>query len=46
MGEYYWDEKIEYLMNTRNLYYNDDYISFLVNHVWKITMPVRPYTYA
>lgn len=41
MGEYYWDEKIEYLMNTRNLYYNDDYISFLVSHVWKITDPVN-----
>lgn len=41
MGEYYWDEKIEYLMNTRNLYYNDDYISFLVSNVWKITDPVN-----
>ncbi|MNZ78508.1 hypothetical protein D3C78_970850 [compost metagenome] len=41
MGEYYWDEKIDYLMNTRNLYYNDDYFEFLVKSVWKITNPVR-----
>jgi len=40
MGEYYWDDKIEYLMNTRNLYYNDDYLAFLVKSVWKMTTPV------
>ena len=27
--------------NTRDLYYNDDYVSFLVNTVWKITKPVH-----
>jgi len=41
LGEYYWDEKIEYLMRTRNLYYNDDYLQFLVKSVWKISKPVR-----
>lgn len=41
MGEYYWDEKIEYLMRTRSLYYNDDYLEFLVKSVWKINRPVK-----
>lgn len=41
MPEYYWDEKIEYLMRTRDLYYNDDYLEFLVKSVWKITTPVK-----
>jgi 2-polyprenyl-3-methyl-5-hydroxy-6-metoxy-1,4-benzoquinol methylase len=41
MGDYYWDEQIEYLMNTRNLYYNDDYLEFLVKSVWGITNPVK-----
>ncbi|OPA73853.1 methyltransferase [Paenibacillus selenitireducens] len=41
MEEYYWDTKIEYLKNTRNLYYNDDYLEFLVKQVWKIQSPVH-----
>ncbi|PER21493.1 methyltransferase [Bacillus cereus] len=36
-----WNSKITYLKNTRDLYYNDDYVSFLVNTVWKITKPVH-----
>lgn len=40
MSEYYWDKKIEYLRNTRSLYYNDDYLEFLVKTVWKINEPV------
>lgn len=40
MSEYYWDSKIEYLRNTRWLYYNDDYLEFLVKTVWKIDKPV------
>lgn len=40
MSEYYWDNKIEYLRNTRWLYYNDDYLEFLVKGVWKIKKPV------
>ncbi|NRF93934.1 class I SAM-dependent methyltransferase [Paenibacillus frigoriresistens] len=41
MSEYYWDNKIEYLRNTRGLYYNDDYLEFLVKSVWKIVKPVN-----
>ncbi|NUU76473.1 methyltransferase domain-containing protein [Paenibacillus xylanilyticus] len=45
MSEYYWDNKIEYLRNTRGLYYNDDYLQFLVQSVWKITKPVSVLDY-
>ncbi|MGM2820073.1 class I SAM-dependent methyltransferase [Bacillus cereus group sp. Bce001] len=38
---YDWNSKLAYLKNTRDLYYNDDYVSFLVNTVWKITKPVH-----
>ncbi|MCM3273469.1 class I SAM-dependent methyltransferase [Paenibacillus elgii] len=41
MSEYYWDRKIEYLRNTGCLYYNDDYLEFLVKMVWKINKPVN-----
>ncbi|GIO96075.1 methyltransferase [Paenibacillus lautus] len=41
MSEYYWDSKIEYLRNTRWLYYNDDYLEFLVKYVWKMNDPVN-----
>lgn len=41
MSEYYWDHQIEYLRNTRWLYYNDDYLEFLVQRVWKIHKPVK-----
>ncbi|MDZ5610316.1 methyltransferase domain-containing protein [Bacillus pseudomycoides] len=41
MNEYEWDNRLEYLRNTRDLYYNDDYISFLINAVWKISKPVH-----
>lgn len=40
MSDYYWDNKIDYLKNTRDLYYNDDYLEFLVKTVWKIAHPV------
>ncbi|ULL19861.1 class I SAM-dependent methyltransferase [Paenibacillus sp. H1-7] len=36
-----WDDKIDYLRNTRWTLYNDDYIEFLVKNVWKITEPIR-----
>ncbi|MDQ0656953.1 methyltransferase domain-containing protein [Paenibacillus sp. W2I17] len=36
MSDYSWDDQIEYLRNTRWLYYNDDYLEFLVQRVWKI----------
>jgi SAM-dependent methyltransferase len=38
---YDWDEKIEYLRKTRSLYYNDDYLQFLIDKVWQITKPVN-----
>ncbi|ASL64828.1 Methyltransferase [Bacillus cereus] len=38
---YDWNSKLTYLKNTRDLYYNDDYVRFLVNMVWKITKPVH-----
>ncbi|WP_342418621.1 class I SAM-dependent methyltransferase [Paenibacillus sp. FSL H8-0168] len=41
MSEYYWDNKIDYLRNTRWLYYNDDYLEFLIQKVWKINKPVK-----
>jgi SAM-dependent methyltransferase len=41
MSEYYWDSKIEYLRNTRWLYYNDDYLEFLVKNVWKMNTPIN-----
>ena len=40
MTTYYWDERIEYLIKTRKLYYNDDYLEFLVKSVLKIEAPV------
>ncbi|MDM5188430.1 methyltransferase domain-containing protein [Bacillus sp. DX4.1] len=41
MEDYYWDNKFDYLRDTRDLYYNDDYLGFLVNSVWKISKPVH-----
>ena len=42
LGDYYWDSKIDYLSKTRGLYYNDDYLEFLVKNVWKMSLsPVR-----
>lgn len=41
MEAYYWDTQLEYLKRTRDLYYNDDYLEFLVSRVWKITKPVH-----
>lgn len=38
---YYWDSQLEYLKRTRDLYYNDDYLEFLVHKVWKISKPVH-----
>lgn len=40
LSDYYWDNQIEYLRNTRWLYYNDDYLEFLTQRVWKIDRPV------
>ena len=35
MKKYYWDEYFDYLLNTRNLYFNDNYLGFIENNVWK-----------
>ncbi|MBR2566176.1 MAG: class I SAM-dependent methyltransferase [Paenibacillus sp.] len=45
MSEYYWDQQMEYLRNTRWLYYNDDYLEFLVQRVWKIEEAVHMIDY-
>jgi SAM-dependent methyltransferase len=36
-----WDDRLEYLRHTRSLYYNDDYLEFLVRTFWKINTPVN-----
>lgn len=45
LSDYYWDNQIEYLRNTRWLYYNDDYLEFLVERVWKIKQAVHMIDY-
>lgn len=40
MEPYDWDSQIAYLHKSVSLYYNDDYIKFLVDTVWQIDMPV------
>jgi SAM-dependent methyltransferase len=45
MGEYYWDSKIDYLSKTRVLYYNDDYLEFLIKSVWKVKTSVNVIDY-
>jgi len=39
MEKYYWDNKIEYLEETRKTWFNYDYIEFLIQSVWKINKP-------
>lgn len=41
MEDYYWNDKFDYLSKTRWLYYNDDYLNFLISSVWNIKKPVR-----
>lgn len=41
MSDYYWDSQIDYLRKTRKLYYNDDYLEFLINKVWKFSKPIN-----
>ncbi|MBB3110266.1 SAM-dependent methyltransferase [Paenibacillus phyllosphaerae] len=36
-----WDERIDYLRNTRWMLYNEDYLEFLARKVWAIDRPVR-----
>lgn len=39
-GEY-WEARLEFLKATRSYLWNDDYLSFLVRDVWKLSKPVR-----
>lgn len=36
----YWNERLDYLIRTRKYMWNQDYMEFLVEKVWKITKPV------
>lgn len=39
--EYFWDSKLMYLKESRKYMWNDDYMIFLINYVWKIIEPVN-----
>lgn len=41
MSEYYWDTKLDYLKTSRYLYFNDDYLEFLIYKVWGFTNPIK-----
>lgn len=41
MEEYYWDGKLDYLDKSTRLFYNDDYMEFLVSKVWGVARPVH-----
>jgi len=36
----HWNEKLNYLKDSRIGFWNDDYLEFLVNKVWRITKPI------
>lgn len=42
---YAWNNQIEYLKASRGSIWNDDYLEFLVQRVWKIDKPVRVVDY-
>lgn len=41
MSEITWDNRLEYLRNSRISWFNLDYIEFLVKCVWRIEKPVK-----
>lgn len=41
MNAKYWDNKVEWLKAIRTGWFNEDYIEFLVEKVWKIHKPVN-----
>ncbi|WP_274365308.1 class I SAM-dependent methyltransferase [Paenibacillus thermotolerans] len=41
METFEWDDQAEYLLNSRYMFFNDDYLEFLVKRVWSITEPVN-----
>lgn len=36
-----WDDKIDYLKSTRDYFWNEDYLEFLIKYVWKINTPIK-----
>lgn len=40
-----WGQRKHYLQQTRLALWNDDYLEFLVSHVWKLVAPVRMLDY-
>jgi SAM-dependent methyltransferase len=41
MDEYFWNNRVEYLIKSRKTLWNTDYIQFLVEKVWNIHNPVN-----
>lgn len=41
MEKYFWNTQMDYLKTTRNNFWNDDYLEFLVKHVWKLNKPIN-----
>ena len=37
----FWEQKLEYLLRTRRRSWNEDYMQFLIEKVWKIDGPVK-----
>lgn len=37
----YWSDKLNYLKDSRMGFWNDDYLEFLINKVWKINTPIN-----
>lgn len=37
----FWDKKLDYLKDSRNMLWNDDYLEFLIKRVWKIHKPIN-----
>lgn len=37
----FWEQKLEYLLRTRRSSWNEDYMQFLIEKVWKIEKPVK-----
>lgn len=40
-SETFWDSHLEYILQTKSENWNNDYLKFLVNDVWKINSPVN-----
>lgn len=37
----HWDNRLDYLKHSRPFFWNNDYLEFLVEKVWKITRPIN-----